>query len=198
MPKSAVNAEMRKLAKHFDQIMTAFHESGHTICGLLHAFKVDAVVIFERKKDKRIEGFTLYNDTQRHDNRWLNSELQVSYAGIAAEQILFQKLSGFNKLPLFLKEGSSDDIVSAGQLLHKHNVCPPGRKRLQFKKKIMATTSRQLTKYWDDVILVAHALLQNKCLYFQDLKHLLTKKSKNKRIWQTQFQKLCNNINWCP
>lgn len=47
---------------HFthELISTAYHESGHTIYGLVKLLKIESVCVFENKKSKRIEGFTHY------------------------------------------------------------------------------------------------------------------------------------------
>lgn len=190
MIKSTANSENKVLAEYFDLIMTAHHEAGHVICGLLHQFKIDAVHVFPNSKYQRIDGLTLYDDNPRPSSRWLNSEFCISYAGMIAEQILFQNIFGNRKLPMILKGGSSDDIFSAGKLMQKYNVGSPGKSRSRFKKKIIQKTTAQLTKYWDDVILLAHVLIQKRHLYFSDLRLLLIQKSKNKTFWKKQFQKI--------
>lgn len=190
MIKSTANSENKVLAEYFDLIMTAHHEAGHVICGLLHQFKIDAVQVFRNPKHQRIDGLTLYNDNPHPSSRWLNSEFCISYAGLVAEQILFQKIFGKRKLPMILKDGSADDIFSASKLMQKYNIGSPGKSRSRLKKKIIQKTTTQLTKYWDDVILLAHVLIQKRYLYFLDLRILLTQKSKNKVFWKKQFRKI--------
>lgn len=190
MIKSAANSEHKVLAEHFDLLMTAHHEAGHAICGLLHQFKIDAIQVFLNPKDQRINGLTLYNDNPHPSLKWLNSEFCISYAGMVAEQILFQNIFGKRKLPMILKDGSSDDIFSASTLMQKYNVGSPGKARSRLKKKIIQKTTAQLTKYWNDVILLAHVLIQKRHLYFSDLRMLLTQKSKNKVFWKKQFRKI--------
>jgi hypothetical protein len=190
MVKSAADAENKVLAEHLDLVMTAVHEAGHVICGLLHGFRIDAVHVFNHPKHHRIEGLTFYDDKPRPNQKWLHSEFCISYAGLVAEQILFGLLYGTEELPMVLKSGSSDDIYSAGRLMRKYKVGTPGKGRARLKKKIIQETTRQLTKHWKEVIIIAHALIQKRHLYFSDLRTLLLQKSKNKTLWKKHFKKI--------
>lgn len=190
MSKSTANAEMKILAEQFDLAMSAFHESGHAICGLLHSFKVDAIHIFHNPKRKRIEGFVLYDDKDQPNQKWLHSDFCISYAGMVAETILYQRVFGVKDLPMVLKGESSSDIYAVGQLMQKHRIGKPGKQRSRLKKKIIQKTTKDLTKYWEDITLIAHALIQERHLYFPDLRKLLLKSSKNKSFWKKQLQKI--------
>jgi hypothetical protein len=185
----------KKFHEIHELISTSYHEAGHTVYGLLSLMKIESVCVFADKKSKRIEGFTHYNsprldfiqDNTLFGNR-LYCEIGLSYAGLIAEKRHFKLISGSDKFPMFLKEGSSLDIESAAQLFQKYNISEPGKKRYQFKKKIIKEVTQDLNDSWDDVALIAHALFKQKKLYFSDLKNLLTKKSKEKEFWKNQFR----------
>lgn len=190
--------EIRKKSHQIHEfISTAYHEAGHTIYGLLHFMKIESVYIFEEKKSKRIEGFTHYTsppldsiqDPTLLDNR-IYSEIGLSYSGLVAEKYYFKTASGSDKFPLFLRDGSSHDTYSASQVIRKYNLAPPGRKRYDFKKKIIREINHELQENWDAVTLVAHALFQKKKLSYSELKDLLTKKGKNKSFWKEQFKSI--------
>jgi hypothetical protein len=159
--------------------------------------KIDSVYVFENKRSKRIEGFTHYdlpNLSKITDSEILvtffKSEVCFRYAGLAAEKHLFKSISGSDKFPIFLRDGSSDDTLSAAALIKKHNLVAPGRKRYEYKKKIIKETLNDLKDHWNAVTIVSHALFQKKSLNFLELKTLLIKKSNNKVFWKEQFKNI--------
>lgn len=185
----------KKIAQQFELIATSFHEAGHATFTLLHKMKVPNVEVFFNKKTGRIEGncdyeiidFNDIKDTSLH--RYIvECEIGIKYAGLSAEKYHFKTISGSNKFPLFLKDGSSGDTLSAAALIKKNNICPPGKKRYQYKKKKIKEVSSILEKNWEDVILIAHSLFAKKKLTFLDLKKILICKSKNKKLWKEQFK----------
>jgi hypothetical protein len=182
----AVGGIKNLMACQLGLIMTAFHEGGHTICGLLSGFQIESVWVTYHQTTKIIEGFTAYDDSPRPEPKWLHAELCVSYAGMIAEDILFRSLFGAT-LPKAMKSDSSDDMSSAQRLIRQYL----GKsKQNQLKKKIICQTDRLLTKHWGDVILVSYALIQNRHLNFSDLRKLLVSKSKRKKFWKEQFKKI--------
>lgn len=190
----------RKVTYTHELISTAYHEAGHTIYGLLHHMKVEMVQVFEDKKSKRICGYTHFNypfavevDDSNLCYKLMKAEICVNYAGLAAERYHFKNVSGSDKFPAFWKNGSSSDTMAAAALIKQYNLAPPGRKRYNFKKKLIRETHRELHCHWEAVVLIAHALFRRKRLYYSDLKELLTKKSENKEFWKEQFKSI-NNI----
>lgn len=191
--------DIRKKAYQVHELIsTSYHEAGHTIYGLLHCMKIESVYVFEAPKSKRIEGFTHYNSPTLdsiQDSTLLmdriHAEIGLSYAGLAAEKRYFKISSGSDKFPLFLRDGSSHDTHSASQIIKKYNLAPAGKKRYDFKKKIIKEVNQELQENWDAVTLVAHALFQKKKLYFSELKTLLTKKGPNKEFWKQHFKAIC-------
>lgn len=180
--------------------MTSYHESGHAIYCLLHYMRVESVHISENKRSKRIEGFTnyySYNIDVINDkvlfNKLLNTEICVSYAGMIAEKHNFKLLCGSDKFPLFLKDGSSEDTLSASNLIKRYKISTPGKRRQMYKKRLVKIINKELQDNWEAVIIVAHELINNKKIYFSDLKKILLKKSKNKIYWKEQF-KLIDSI----
>ena len=91
---------------------------------------------------------------------------------------------------MFLKDGSSEDILVSANLIKKYNLVPPGRKRYNFKQKLIRETLHELQEHWDAVIVISHALFKHKKLTFEDLYSLLTKKTQNKKFWVEQFKQI--------
>ena len=188
----------KKIAKQFEFIMTSTHEAGHTIYALLHLMRVNSVSIFENKKIKRIHGVTYYDYTNNLEDikdpdllfELVRSEVGVNYAGLIAEKILFKNISGSSQTPTFISDGSSEDNRNARELFKKYDLATPGRKRAFYKRKLIREIHNELCTHWDAVTIVSHALFQRRRLSFEDLKELLTKKTKNKKFWKEQFKNL--------
>jgi len=176
-------------------ISTAYHEAGHTVYGLLHHMNIDSVLVFEDKKSKRIHGFTHYDPAELSEiqdanlfNDRLHAEICLSYAGLVAEKRSFKLLSGTDKFPMFLREGSCHDFSEAAELFQKWALCKPGRERYNYKQKLIKQIDQELIDHWDAVSLVAHGLFKKKKILFSELQDLLTKKSQNKQFWKNQFK----------
>jgi hypothetical protein len=185
----------KKVTKTYEFISTSYHEAGHTVYGLLNYMNIESIIVYEDKKLKRICGFTYYDSPKLDSiecdellsNR-VHAEIGLSYAGLVAEKRQFALASGSNKFPLFLKDGSSDDTIEASNIMRKYQVAPPGRKRYEFKKKMIREVGTQLQEHWDAVTIIAHALFRKKQLSTAEVKDLLIKKSKNKKFWKNQFK----------
>jgi hypothetical protein len=190
----------KKMTYTHELISTSYHEAGHAVYALLYFMRIPLVYVFENKKNKRIEGFChceTFKDLKKIKNSdlykcQLRHEICFQYAGLTSEKYHFKTISGSNKFPMFLREGSSDDTFEATALIKKYDDVPPGRKRYAYKKKLIKETLVDLEKHWDAVTLVAHALFQKKKLNYEDLKKLLTRKTANKEFWKEQFK----NINY--
>jgi hypothetical protein len=189
----------KKITQTHELISTSYHESGHTIYGLVKGFKIDSVSVFENKKSQRIDGFTHYNgpglsslEDKELFSYVLNTEICLRYAGLVAEKCHFKKMSGSDKFPLFLRDGSSDDTLTAAAQINDYNLAPPGRKRYAFKQKLIKETQLVVNENWDSVTDVAHALFKKRRLTYEDLRKVLTKNAKNKKYWKSQF----NNISY--
>jgi ATP-dependent Zn protease len=194
MAKGASIGEIRKkVTKTYELITTSYHEAGHTIYALLSFMKVSSVYVFEHKVYKRVHGFTQY---ESHDldidhvffNILLEQEIGLSYAGLLAEKYHYKGISGSDQIPMFIKEGSSDDLSAVRKIIQKYNPAPPGKKRYAYKQKIVRKTLGILVEHWDAVDLIAHNLFKHKRLSYNDLRELLTKKSKNRKFWKEQFK----------
>lgn len=185
----------KKITQNHESIFTSYHEAGHVIYGLVKGFKIESVSIFELKKNKRINGFTHYSEppnlTNAKDSEafqyFLVSDICLKYAGLVAEKCHFKKMSGSDKFPLFLRDGSSDDTLSAAALIKSYNLAPPGRKRYSYKKKLIRETQEVIENNWDAINIVAHALFKKKSLSFQDLRKVLIKNAQDKKYWKKQF-----------
>jgi ATP-dependent Zn protease len=188
----------KKITKTHEFISTSYHEAGHTIYALLHLMRVGSVSVFENKKLKRVHGSTYYDylsDLESiQDPELLNvlvrAEIGVSYAGLIAEKSLFKSISGSHQTPMFISDGSTEDNKVARELIQKYNLAPPGAKRSLYKKKLAREIQSELHANWDAVTLVAHALFKHRKLSFEDLRKLLTERSRHKKFWKEQFKKV--------
>ena len=186
----------RKFARTHELIFVSYHEAGHAVYGLLHFMMIGPVYVFETKKQKRIWGMTHFEsmlDSKKITDDSLildrlHSEICMQYAGLTAEKYHYKTISGSDKFPMDLKQGSESDTFAAALLIRQYNLAPPGRKRYTYKKKLIKETLNELKDNWDAVTLVAHALFEKKRLSFLDLQNLLIKKSKNKSFWKEQFK----------
>lgn len=197
MPNNVVGDldQVRKRLQYTtDLISTSYHEAGHTIYGLLHFMKIHSVWVFENKKCKRIEGFTHYELPAELSEinktictNIVKAEICLKYAGLAAEKYHFKSISGSDKYPLFLRDGSSDDTFAAAALIKEYDLVPPGKKRYNFKKKLIKETLKDLQDNWDAVTVVAHALFKKKRLSYMSLKKLLITQTNNPEFWKQNF-----------
>lgn len=185
----------KKITSTHDMISTSYHEAGHAVYGLLCGMKVSSVCVSQGKR--RVEGFCYYEtpDLQKIEDYnllWslVNFEIGIKYAGLTAEKHFFKIISGSDKFPMFLRDGSSDDTLSAASLIRQYNIAPPGKKRYQFKKNRINQVLNDLKNYWDDVTLLSHALFSKKKLSFFEIKELFFKKSPNKKFWKEKFKKI--------
>lgn len=191
-----------KNSKYLDLILTSVHEAGHTIYALLHYMQVEMVYIFEDPETKEISGSTNFNyctpDSTTDDElskSFMYSEICINYAGLIAERLFFKSITGSDKFPAFWKNGSSEDTMKAASLIRKYDLVPPGRKRYNFKKKLINNTCQELNNNWEAIMLISHALFSGKKLFYCNLKKILTKKSNNKQFWRQQFKDINSIIN---
>jgi hypothetical protein len=195
---SSIDLIRKRIAKTHELIGGSYHEAGHTVYALLHLMKVNHTYIFENEESGRIHGGSNYCDPmvfeEVQDQELLNimvkADVGMSYAGLISEKVLFQQMSGSSKIPMFISEGSYDDNRSARQVIARYNLAPPGQKRATFKRKLMIEVQHKLHVYWNDVMLISHALFKKRKLMFVDLARLLTNKSINKGFWKEQFKKI--------
>lgn len=188
----------KKVTSTYELISTSYHEAGHVIYALLTSRKVESAFVFENKKTKRIDGFACYYSPDLNDenvkvdfnllNSVIETECGIKYAGLVAEKYHYKKLSGSDKFPSYWRDGSSDDTKEAATIIKKYSSVSPGKKRYNYKKKIIKQTLIALEKYWDDVVLVAYVLIQKKRITYLELKDILTKKSPNRNFWKDQFK----------
>lgn len=184
----------KKIANKFELMLTAFHEAGHTVYALLHFMNICSVRVFQDKSNKRFAGFTYYsslNIDKIEDNdlllECLRAEIGLLYAGLITERYQYKLYFGSDRFPSFLN-GASEDLKDASEIIKKYNIVPPGKRRYNYKKKILRKASFELKDNWDAVIAVAHALFQKKRLNFNDLKNILTKKTIDKDFWKRRMK----------
>lgn len=192
--ESSTTIFRKKVSKSYETLCVAYHEAGHAICALLKYIYVDSAFIYEDSATKKMCGETYFcpyeigNSKQQILNYFLIGEICINYAGLVTEKIFYKKISGSDKFPSFLKDGSSLDTQSAAKILKKYNLIPPGRQRYLFKQKLTKQLISLLDNYWSDIEILAHALIQKKKLNYDQIKFLLIKKSQNKLFWKQRFK----------
>lgn len=197
MPRNgseSISTVRKKVTLTHDFVTTSYHEAGHAIYGLLHFMTIYSAYLFINKKNKRVEGFTHYYSpyfTEIKDPILLaervQAEIGLSYAGLVAEKIWYKQYSGLDKFPTHL-DGSKNDHQEAAALIIKHNMAPPGRKRANYKKKMMRQVGHELQEHWNAVTIVALAMFRKKRLSFDKLRILLTTKTDNKEFWKERLR----------
>lgn len=187
----------KQISKIHDTISTSYHEAGHALYSLLHGMKVYSVTISQNKKNKRIQGVCFYEIPEISlitdpvlFYKIASTEVGIKYAGLISEKYFYKTISGSNKFPISLKEGSSDDTLSATAIIKKYNIVEPGKERYKFKKKIINKVSKDLTDNWQDVILLAHSIFEKKKITYLDICKILTTKSNNKKFWKQKFKNI--------
>lgn len=197
---SAFDPMAGKIINTHDFISTSYHEAGHTLYALLHFFKVESAKVFIDKQSKRVGGVTYYffPPCVDSDLNFIKSEICLKYAGLVAERYHFKQVSGSDKFPIFLKDGSSEDTISAAKLIKQYKLAPPGKPRYVYKKKLINRTLKDLKNHWEAVTVIAHRLFNKKRVSFNELRSILTTRIKDKEFWKIQFnlidQKFDQNI----
>ena len=198
-----ISISQKKAAFTQNLISTAHHEAGHAVYGLLHLMKIDSVHVFE-DENNCINGYTNFDFFIADDfnsssiaNYVINSDICLRYAGLIAEKYHYKTVSGSDRFPMFLKDGSSDDTTMASNLIKKYKLAPPGQERQTLKDNLRSSILQELQQNWDDVNLIAHGLFQKKKLKYLDIKDLLTTQSKNKKFWRAQFKAMNIIYNNC-
>lgn len=180
-----------KLSQNHSYISTCYHEAGHAVCGLLMLMKIADVSVF---KNRRISGETNYEqmtDDQSEDpgfrNYQIKSDIFINYAGLMAEKIFYQDVTGSRIFPNVLKDGIEADIKEVARIIKTNDLAPAGRKRSLYKKKMMRETRLILEQHWDIVKVVAHELFEKKRLSHDELIKIICRKTSNKKFWKKQF-----------
>lgn len=185
-----------KQAKDYELIALAYHEASHAIIATFHFMKISSIRI---SNEKEMDGLTewenffhaeyIIQDLQLQ-KLMISNEIDVFYAGFVGEKIYYKDISGSERFPQTLKYGSENDIAKASNLIKKYSLALPGKDRSKLKKSIQSDISRLLIENWDAVKAVAHALYQRRKLNFDDLKLILTKKTKNKLLWKEKYKQI--------
>ena len=186
----------KKVSKSYETISVSYHESGHAICALLRCIKIKIVSIKQNERFQQMEGITEYfsyiHNIQNKElfNYYLNSEIYIYYSGLVSEKLFYKKISGSDKFPSFLKDGSSYDTKEAAKLITKYHLYSPGEQRFKYKRKVTKQIGLMLEDYWSDVELLSHFLFKKKRINYQQIKSLMIRKSINKQFWRRHFKKI--------
>jgi hypothetical protein len=118
------------------------------------------------------------------------ADIRNHYGGLAAETILHKKLTGSDILPNVLRIGSEQDLTYISKTIKTYNLANPGQDRRNFKKDMLNHVIKYLDYFWNDVVIVAQALIKHKKLNGKQLKNILKRKSDNKEYWRKLFAKI--------
>jgi len=105
------------------------------------------------------------------DESIFHSQLSVLLAGQAAEQILIRELFG-SEINLSKNRASSEDFKEVSLLLRKNKI--PADVGKSLKRAIQNLIIDKLTEHWSCVRALAHFLISNKSLKYDQIKLFLT------------------------
>jgi hypothetical protein len=187
-----------KDALDYEHIFMCAHESAHTIVALhnfLQVFNVNTIRIGAKTRAEKSGSTdwysTIYTGIDSELKRiLLICELQAMYAGLLGERILYKYLTGSPKLPMNLRVGLSYDIKKASGIIRNNNLAESGKDTANLKNNIQKKTEKILLDHWEEVRIIAHILHKKRQLDFDELKQLLTKKTKQKDFWKDRFSKI--------
>lgn len=198
MANCANSISIKKAAINHKKISASYHEAGHVIYGLLHFMNIESVQVIEDSSGD-ITGNTDYSvliadhfSDSELVQKLVRFEIGMCYSGQLSEKIHYKYSSGSDKLPIFLRDGSSYDTTAAACLIKKFRVASPGRGRYKYKRKLLKEVEEELVEYWSDVILISHNLFSDKKLNFDKLKSLLCKESINSLFWKKHIKDVLN------
>lgn len=186
--------DVKKQALDYGIIACSFHEASHTVCAIHNCIKISSVHTSSETVNEGTTDYYTLDVSVFEDNDLLTillmQELQVLYGGLVGEKIYYREICGSEKFPMHLRIGSSSDISAASNLIVNHDLAKPGKHRMLLKKKIQSDVAAILNEHWSAVKIVAHALYKKKRLSFEELQHLLTRKTDNKDFWKDRFKKI--------
>lgn len=194
LKKYSIHEIKEFLTDNYESITTSYHEAGHVVYGLLFLIKITDVCLI---KEERIGGNTNYMQISNSvSNKFLakkiaRNEVGLIYAGHLAERLHYKKVSGVNKLPFIIKNGSWVDTKDAYRVIKKHSL-NKNKSIIKYKNYLQYKISKILDFFWEDITIVATNLFKRKKLSFNDLRKALLKSSK-KDFWKLQFKQI-NNI----
>jgi len=138
---------------------TAYHEAGHAVMALLHERPVLKVNILPQGERLGICQFR--KGVQRPSNDWLEAELLIALAGLAAEA----RFTG-----IYDEHGAGRDLYSVRKLaLMRTN----DRSVDRFDKRMLAKAENILAddRIWAAVVSIAEALLKSGILSGRAVRH---------------------------
>ena len=195
--KNYTNYLKKNFSNQYYFIHSCFHEAGHVIYGLLLGIKIlkvefendwvfgSAYTTYDFFDDDKLK--VLKKTDLKTTKKIIEKEIEMKYAGEAADLLYFNKSSGLKKLPYHISVGSSLDRQEISVLINKYKIVPAGKKRQIYKKEKLEKVTHNLNKYWDDVSLISHELFSDKFIDYHKIKNILLKKSTNKEEWLNIF-----------
>ncbi len=202
-----------KIISDEERKVTAFHESGHALVGMLleHADPIYKATILPRGNTLGVTHFIPERDKYTQFKEELEARVMVCLGGRAAEEMVFNRLY----------TGASSDFVNATQII-RNMICNYGMTKelgniiyskddYQYSeetaKKIDAESVRLMDYYYkkvqdileinkDKLYKLAYALLEKEILFDAEIYELLNIKPKNKETLQefNQNQSLNDNL----
>jgi hypothetical protein len=181
----------QKMSYDYELIAMCYHEAGHTVQALLHYLYVYNV---KAMKDGERDGLTEFQyicesprDSELKRTLLLN-EIEIHYAGLVAEKIYYKDISGNDKFPKILKDGSQNDINNVSNIIVKNFLASPGKARNTLKRKMQENVQETLIEHWSAVKMVAHSLYRKRRLDYNDLKSILIEETDNRHFWKEKLK----------
>lgn len=177
-----------KKRRDYDLIGSCWHEASHAIIATYNYFYVyNIVVSITSNVDYYMPSDGIFDDVEL---KKLVAILQVQllYAGSVGELLYYKEACGSLTYPKHLMKDWGYDIEHSSAIIRSNDLAIPGKRTFLFKKQVKYEVSKILLDHWDDVRLLSHLLYKKKKLSYQDLKHILTRKSYNKEFWRSRFR----------
>ncbi len=181
------------MENNYQTISTAYHEAGHAIYALTKFCMVDSVKLSYSKNFAGMTKFFSYfqevedNDLSKY---FTLANIEINYAGMVSERILYKKISGLNSFPRYLQIGASIDNQSSFKMIKRYNknYCS-NKKEMLNKQNILLTVEDVLQYFWEDVQGLSHFLLKNREAKFKNLKKILKSgKNNTDNYWDDTFK----------
>lgn len=182
--------EIKKESKDYSLVMTSWHESGHIIIGIFNCFWVKEAKISSFWNDRGLTTYFRYDENILNNKKMkrnlLISVLETTYAGCISEQKFYEEISG--SVSVLSRGYSSGDNYCARMTIRKYKLAKSGKTTALLKNRIKKNVEKVLSKFWDSVRVIAHALYERQNLTFRDIKMLLTTQTKHKKFWKNRFR----------
>lgn len=184
-------------SKELQLVLTAYHEAGHAVIGLLNFVKTRGISIVPESGSY---GSTLFDfvfptkETPKQlSNALLASNLYLLAAGEIANNVLCEKL-GCKKAARLIARGGHDDRLRISKVIKDYKLAEPGRLRKELKAAINNKTRQFVETHWEEIVMLASFLLEHRKASFEDVKTCLLSVRGKKTFWKCRFDMLASDL----